>query len=121
LLSLGEPEKALDWTTQAAVGVPGDRFLMEQLFTREEEAKEDPGGLQVLYFLKVIEVFDQFGYGDFIVDLASTALDICDGDNPNRVRSLKLIDAEIIINMVSKGFLGLRSLCIETVPIDAHS
>ncbi len=79
---------------------------MNQLFSRSEE-RNDPGSLkvgfssllftvqvfevlifQVLYFLKVIELFDKFGYYDFVVELAKTALAVCDSDNPNKVSLL---------------------------------
>ncbi len=33
----------------------------------------------------MIELFKQFGYYDFVVELANTALDVCDVENPNRV------------------------------------
>ena len=41
--------------------------------------------LQVLYFLKIISLFEQFGYNDFVIELANTALEICDEKDPNRV------------------------------------
>ena len=90
LLHMGEPEKACDWMVDAAGGIPGDRFLLAQLFTRQElsDCGENLEKLQVLYFLKIIRLFEQFGYNDFVIELANTALDICDEGDPNRVKNL---------------------------------
>ncbi len=84
---MGEPEKASDWMVQAAGGIPGDKFLMQHLFG-ETGFQLDNEGLQVRFFLKVIELFQQFGYYDFVIDLAKIAMDVCDGDDPNRVRQV---------------------------------
>ena len=89
LLNMGEPEKAMDWMVQAVGGVSGvnqDPFLFSQLFSSDGEANVDPDRLSVLYFLKVIELFEQYGYYDYVIELAKTAIDVCDGDDPNRVR-----------------------------------
>lgn len=75
---------------RAAGGIPGDSFLVRQILREEMMEMEDDndgGKLQVLYFLKVIELFQQFGYYDFVIELAKTALDICDAEDPNRVRN----------------------------------
>ena len=66
---------------------PHLRFLIAQLFTRQElmDCGENLDRLQVLYFLKIISLFEQFGYNDFVIELANTALEICDEKDPNRV------------------------------------
>ena len=49
---------------QAAGGVASDRFLQSQVFSQDEinEAGSLEDRLTVLYFLKVIHLFEQFGY-----------------------------------------------------------
>ena len=49
---------------QAAGGVASDRFLQSQVFSQDEinEAGSSEDRLTVLYFLKVIHLFEQFGY-----------------------------------------------------------
>ena len=62
-MNMGEPEKACDWMVQAAAGVSSDRFLQAQLFSPEEVVEAETNDrLTVLYFLKVIHLFEQFGY-----------------------------------------------------------
>ena len=41
--------------------------------------------LAVMYFLKVINLFEQFGYHDHVIELAQTAIAICDESDQNRV------------------------------------
>ena len=41
--------------------------------------------LTVMYFLKVINLFEQFGYHDHVIELAQTAIAICDESDQNRV------------------------------------
>ena len=52
------------WGFQAAGGVSSDRFLQSQVFSQDEinEAGGSEDRLTVLYFLKVIHLFEQFGY-----------------------------------------------------------
>eukprot|EP00095_Tigriopus_kingsejongensis_P000570 snap_masked-scaffold372_size192401-processed-gene-0.15 protein:Tk00570 transcript:snap_masked-scaffold372_size192401-processed-gene-0.15-mRNA-1 annotation:"nuclear pore complex protein nup160-like protein" len=84
LLNMGEPEKAADWMVQAAEGVHSDSFLLELLFSSERDVETEK--LSVLYYLKVIELFQQFGYYDFVIELAKTAIDVSDPEDPNRVK-----------------------------------
>ena len=95
LLNMAEPEKACDWMIQAAGGVVSDRFLSNQIFSRqelEEKNGEENGAsgdattkrLTILYFLKVIQLFEQFGYYDYVIDLAKTAMGVCDEKDPDR-------------------------------------
>ena len=80
---MGEPAKASDWFIQAGGGVDRDQFLIQHLFNQDEAS--DTERLQVLYFLKIIALFQSFGYDDYVIELAKTALDICNADDPNRV------------------------------------
>ncbi len=85
LLNMGEPEKASDWMVHAAGGIAaGDRFLLSQLFSAEECATTQPDRLSVIYFLKVIELFEQSGHHDHVIELAQTAIDVCDPADPNK-------------------------------------
>ena len=90
LLNMAEPEKACDWMIQAVGGVVSDRFLSSQIFSRQELGDEDENAdaltkrLTILYFLKVIQLFEQFGYYDYVIDLAETAMGVCDEADPDR-------------------------------------
>ena len=46
--------------------------------------------LTVMYFLKVINLFEQFGYHDHVIELAQTAIAICDESDQNRVSHVLL-------------------------------
>ncbi len=85
-LSMGEPDKACDWMIQAVGGVGIDAFLTNHLFKNQDHALTDLPRLQVTYFLKIIHLFEQFGYYDHVIELAKAAMVICDHDNPDRVR-----------------------------------
>jgi nuclear pore complex protein Nup160 len=90
LLNMAEPEKACDWMIQAVGGVVSDRFLSSQIFSRQELGDEEENvdaltkRLTNLYFLKVIQLFEQFGYYDYVIDLAETAMGVCDEADPDR-------------------------------------
>ena len=65
LLNMGEPDKACSWLAQAAGGIcaePADPFLMNHLFGTDENLSQcTTDRLTVMYFLKVIHLFEQFG------------------------------------------------------------
>ncbi len=87
LLNMGEPEKACDWMVKGAGGVGSDPFLTSHLFSQDEiESFGDctADQLTVMYFLKVINLFEQFGYHDHVIELAKTAIAICDEGDSNR-------------------------------------
>ena len=91
LLNMGEPEKACDWMIKGAGGIGTDAFLTSHLFSAEEldsigDSTVDQ--LTVMYFLKVINLFEQFGYHDHVIELAKTAIAICDENDQNRVSLL---------------------------------
>ena len=86
LLNMGEPEKACDWMVKGAGGIGTDAFLTSHLFSPDELVEEfSVDQLTVMYFLKVINLFEQFGYHDHVIELAKTAIAICDEDDSNRV------------------------------------
>jgi nuclear pore complex protein Nup160 len=87
LLNMGEPDKACDWMIQAAGGVGSDMFLTSHLFNPEEIqtfANCTTDRMTVMYFLKIIHLFEQFGYYDHVIELAKTAIAICDDDDADR-------------------------------------
>ena len=92
LLNMGEPEKAYEWMIQAAGGIGVDTFLAKHLFSIEEldslkaDCTDAVDQLTVMYYLKIIALFEQFGYYENVLDLAKTALAVCDENDPNRVR-----------------------------------
>ena len=61
---MGEPDKACSWLIQAGGGIGSDPFLMNHLFGPEDESllhQCSADRLTVMYFLKVIHLFEQFG------------------------------------------------------------
>ena len=88
LLNMGEPDKACDWMIQGAGGIATDEFLNKHLFGHDEMASIgdcSADQLTVMYFLKIIHLFEQFGYHDHVIELAKTAIAICDENDSNRV------------------------------------
>ena len=68
---MGEPEKACSWMVQAAGGIGSDSFLMNHLFGPDENLGQcSADRLTVMYFLKVIHLFEQFGKHRYIVLIA---------------------------------------------------
>ena len=63
LLNMGEPDKACSWLIQAGGGIGSDPFLMNHLFGPDDESLHQCSAdrLTVMYFLKVIHLFEQFG------------------------------------------------------------
>jgi len=74
LLNMGEPEKALDWFLTAAGGVPGDKFLTDDLLGLVGPSADD---MTVQYFLRVTSLLEQFSCPDLVISLAETALAVC--------------------------------------------
>ena len=68
----------------------------------------------MIYFLKVIELFEQFGYYDFVVELAKTALDVCDAENPNKAGWHKF-DIQFCILIFSLSFVTAGDPVLHTV------
>ena len=75
---MGEPDKAFDWMIQAAGGIGIDPFLTRHLFSSEEVQDSISDGenpdLTVMYYLKIIALFEQFGYYENVIELAKTAI-----------------------------------------------
>ena len=105
LLNMGEPEKAYEWMIQAAGGIGVDTFLAKHLFSIEEldslkaDCTDAVDQLTVMYYLKIIALFEQFGYYENVLDLAKTALAVCDEKDPNRVRPPFFFTSFVILNM----------------------
>jgi len=86
LLNMGEPDKACSWLIQAGGGIGSDPFLMNHLFGPEDESLHQCSAdrLTVMYFLKVIHLFEQFGYFDHVIELAKTAIAICNENDQDK-------------------------------------
>ena len=84
---MGEPDKAFDWMIQAAGGIGIDPFLTRHLFTSDEINMDGNGenpDLTVMYYLKIISLFEQFGYYENVIELAKTAIAVCDKNDANK-------------------------------------
>ncbi|XP_064599845.1 nuclear pore complex protein Nup160-like [Liolophura sinensis] len=79
-LNFNEPYKAVDSFIDGEKGVAGDEFLLSKLLQTDET---DIHKLEVLYYLKVIKLYEQFCIPDLIVTLADTAISKADDDDPN--------------------------------------
>ncbi|XP_071795537.1 nuclear pore complex protein Nup160-like [Asterias amurensis] len=80
LLNTGEPHKALACFLKASHRIADEDFLLNKLLlTDEYEGKK----LDVLYYLKVIRLLEQFSMPDLVISLAGTALSVADDDDPN--------------------------------------
>ena len=91
LLNMGEPEKACSWMVQAAGGIGSDSFLMNHLFGPDENLGQcSADRLTVMYFLKVIHLFEQFGKHLFIV-LIAIARELCTWCQKTHFKIAKLV------------------------------
>ncbi|XP_072022544.1 nuclear pore complex protein Nup160-like [Amphiura filiformis] len=80
LLNSGEPHKALSCFLKVANRLAREDFLLNKLLQTEElEGKK----LDILYYLKVIRLLEQFSVPDLVISLANTALSVADDDDPN--------------------------------------
>lgn len=79
-LHFGEPQKAAQCYTEAKEGLETETFLTQSLLQTDEL---NPQVLEVLYYLKVIQQFEEFDYADTVVHLARTAISIADQDDEN--------------------------------------
>ncbi|XP_031781402.1 nuclear pore complex protein Nup160 homolog isoform X3 [Nasonia vitripennis] len=80
LLEVGETEKACDYFLRASNGVLVDSFL-SSLITSSNTASDSSA--LVLYYLKVIEIFEQHNAFDCIIELAMTAIAVAETNEPN--------------------------------------
>ncbi|PNF18521.1 Nuclear pore complex protein Nup160-like protein [Cryptotermes secundus] len=81
LLDMGEPYKAYDLLVQAAKGITTDDFMATKLVPSTDNLSEQQ--LLVLYYLKVIKMFEQQRCSDCVVNMASTAISVALPDDPN--------------------------------------
>ncbi|XP_034947135.1 nuclear pore complex protein Nup160 homolog [Chelonus insularis] len=80
LLEMGEIRKACDHFLRASSGVLTDTFLASTLLDAPTSSESND---LVHYYLKIIELFEQHGASDCIIELAETAITVADKDNPN--------------------------------------
>ncbi|KAI0231198.1 nucleoporin 160 [Lamellibrachia satsuma] len=78
-LNCGEPYKSLDCFRAATHGLKSEEFLIKLLQT----AIVDPKHTEVVYYLKVIRLYEQFRLPDLIVTLAKTAISVAEDNDPN--------------------------------------
>ncbi|KAF5272220.1 hypothetical protein FQA39_LY01302 [Lamprigera yunnana] len=81
LLSTGEHHKAQNFFGKAVKGIFSDQFLMKQILNIP--GSEDEKKAYVLYYLKVIHLFDLHGARDCAISIANTALSIADIEDPH--------------------------------------
>lgn len=81
LLDMGEPYKAYDLLVQAAKGITTDDFMASKLVPSGDNLSEQQ--LLVLYYLKVIKMFEQQRCSDCVINIASTAISVALPDDPN--------------------------------------
>ncbi|XP_060078941.1 nuclear pore complex protein Nup160-like [Ylistrum balloti] len=79
-LHFDEPQKAGQCFTAAKEGVATETFLRQKLLQTDETHNKR---LEVLYYLKVIKQFEEFGAPDMVVSLAKTGISIAEDDDPN--------------------------------------
>lgn len=80
LLEMGETRKACDHFLRASSGILTDNFLATILV---ESSTSNENHALVLYYLKIIELFEQHKASDCIIELAYTAITVSDRDDPN--------------------------------------
>lgn len=79
-LHFDEPQKAGQCFTAAKEGVANESFLREKLLQTDETNERC---LEVLYYLKVLKQFEEFGAPDMVVALANTGISRAEGGDPN--------------------------------------
>ncbi|XP_058968801.2 nuclear pore complex protein Nup160 [Pocillopora verrucosa] len=79
-LALGENHKALSCFLKAAKGIGSmDAFVMKVL----QSDSTDISTLLVLFYVKVLKLFEQFDAPDYVIHVAHLALDFASPDDPN--------------------------------------
>lgn len=81
LLDMGEPYKAYDLLVQAAKGILTDDFMASKLVPATEGVTEQR--LFVLYYLKVIKMFEQQRCSDCVISMANTAISVSSPYDPD--------------------------------------
>ncbi|XP_077979037.1 nuclear pore complex protein Nup160-like [Glandiceps talaboti] len=79
-LNCNEPYKAVECFQLASHGVVTDEFLLNKLIQTDDG---DTKALQVIYYLKVLRLLEQFNIPNLVISLAKTALSIADDEDPN--------------------------------------
>ncbi|XP_077865765.1 nuclear pore complex protein Nup160-like [Saccoglossus kowalevskii] len=79
-LNSDEPYKAVDCFQLAAHGVANEEFLLDKLIQTDDG---DTRALQIIYYLKVLRLLEQFNVPNLVISLAKTALSMADSKNRN--------------------------------------
>lgn len=86
-LDNGSPDKAFDLFMQSANGVLSE-FLIEKIIQIGDGISHKEAMSQ--YFLKIIQLFEQYSALDYVIDLAQAAIDGLDKEDPQLVRKIFL-------------------------------
>uniref|UniRef100_A0A1B0CGF9 Putative nuclear pore complex nup160 component n=1 Tax=Lutzomyia longipalpis TaxID=7200 RepID=A0A1B0CGF9_LUTLO len=76
MLDSGEVEKAYDLFIQASRGVYTEPFLMEKIIGQDMEGELTTGEAIVMYYLKVIRLFEQYNALQCVIRLAQSAIQL---------------------------------------------
>ncbi|XP_064635378.1 nuclear pore complex protein Nup160-like isoform X2 [Lineus longissimus] len=82
-LNTREPYKAVDCLLNASHDVSDEVFLFDRLLQVPQPEDVDGKKMTILYYLKVIKLFEQFDYPDIVIALATTAISKADDDDLN--------------------------------------
>lgn len=80
LLDNGEPYKAFDLFMQCAKGVQQEAFLVKIILQSAEDLT--PSEAVTQYYLRVIQLFEQYSSQDCVIHLAKAAIDELDPSSP---------------------------------------
>lgn len=80
LLDDGEPYKAFDLFMQCAKGVQQEAFLVKVILQSAEDLTQSEAVTQ--YYLRVIQLFEQYSSQDCVIHLAKAAIDELDPSSP---------------------------------------
>ncbi|ESO97630.1 hypothetical protein LOTGIDRAFT_228261 [Lottia gigantea] len=81
-LHFDEPYKASECFVRAGQDVANDDFLCQKLIKIEGD-EENNSSIEVLYYLKVIRQFEEFGLYDLVIYLADLAITVAKDNDPN--------------------------------------
>ncbi|XP_059177377.1 nuclear pore complex protein Nup160-like [Physella acuta] len=79
-LHFDEPHKAVNMFVDASDGVATEAFLSHKLLQTEEV---DHYKLQILYYLKIINLLEEHGLPDLVITMATEAINKADTEDPN--------------------------------------
>lgn len=81
LLDNGERDKAFALFMRAAQGVTSEQFLIEKIL-KSSDGNISPKEAIAKYYLRVIQLFEQYTALDCVINIAQVAINRLDGDDP---------------------------------------